>query len=120
MKTIMFAILFFISFAASAGAGDKIKSDADIQGKTGKIVTITGVGHNTKDGIYLNSYVIDDFQLPDYAEGKAIKLQGLLKKVTVVKPATPTLNGEIVQTRDGSWTHLTIEDIKWWLIDNKP
>lgn len=111
----LFAIMFIVS-SAVADAPGKTKDGDGIRGRIGKEITLTGVGHNTKDGIYLNDYVIDDFQLPAGADGKMIKLQGLLKDVVAVEESG-IRDGVIVQAREGTSIHLRIAGIKWTLID---
>lgn len=115
IHSILFALLLFL-FSLSACVDGKGKSGGDMHGQIGKEITITGIGHNTKDGIYLNDYIIDDFELPAEAEGKTIKLNGILKDVAAVEESG-VRDGEIVQGRDGTSIHLKITGIKWKLAD---
>lgn len=112
---VLFVVMFLFSSVAADAAG-KAKGGNDMRGQIGKKITITGVGHNTKEGIYLNNYIIDDFELPSDADGKPIKLQGLLKDVVDVEESG-IRDGVIVQGREGTSTHLRITGIKWTLID---
>lgn len=89
--------------------------DHPLRAKIGKAVTLTGVGHNTKDGIYLDNYVIDDLSLPREADGRRIEVRGVLKSVTVETPPQPS-GGEAVQMREGAWIHLVIDKVTWRVI----
>lgn len=105
VPALMLAAMLVIGIAHAA-------DDAHIRSQVGKTITLTGVGHNTKDGIYLDSYVIDDVSLPAKVDGRRIEVRGVLKSVRVETPPAPE-GGEIVQMREGSWIHLVIDKVTW-------
>lgn len=108
LKLSLFLALVIFNFSAFS---------SDTKLKIGKIVTLIGIAHNTKDGVYLNDYVIDDFQLPDPANGKKIELKGVLQDMKDIDE-TPKAGkkGEISQGREGMTTHLKIKNIKWTIL----
>ncbi|CAN5504179.1 hypothetical protein BH10BAC2_BH10BAC2_28980 [soil metagenome] len=98
MKSIFTLLFFFLSVSAFSQAEDTAINPSC---KTGGIVTFItklDIANATKDGIYLNGYVVNiGYARAKELDGKKIKMTG---KITIVKGIKNLPNKEIQQGRE--------------------
>ena len=72
--------------------------------KSTSFVTKIDIHNATKDGIYLNGYVVNiAYEKAKVLDGKTVRISG---KVTIVKGSPKDDNGEAVQSRQGDTRHI--------------
>jgi len=105
--TLLFVLFNLVSFTQETGTLKKKSNKTP-----GVIVFITKVdiAHATKDGIYLNGYVVNiGYEQAKKLNGKKIKVTG---KVTVVKGLGNLPDKDAVQGREGDTKHIETPKIE--------
>ena len=106
-------LLTFFSFLLINTCFSQGDTVARMQSKTPKtvsFVTKVDIRHATKDGIYLNGYVVDiPYNKAKALHGKTIQVSG---KVTIVKRVLNDHNGEVSQGRQVDTKHILHPKIK--------
>lgn len=83
MKTIIIFLFLLLSLVSFSQTEDSIAQKHGMPSDTISFDTILDIANATKDGIYLNGYVVDiDYNEAKKLDGKKIRVTG---KVTVIK-----------------------------------
>jgi hypothetical protein len=85
-------------------------NNSDVKGNKVRFTTIIDIKEATKDGIYLNGYVVDiPYEKMKALNGKKVRISG---KVTIVKGNKHYTDGEIRQGREEDTKHILKPKIK--------
>ena len=107
----LFSFLFFFSslnsFSQEKGAADSI---AISKSKIVSFVTVLDINNATKDGIYLNGYVVNiPYEKAKQLNGKKIRVTG---KVSIIKGVKNQPGEEMQQGREGDKIYIEFPKIK--------
>ncbi len=108
---LLFLFLFFFSGLHSFSQA-KVISDSSVtnQSKLVSFVTVLDVATATKDGIYLNGYVVNSsYEKAKQLNGKKIRVTG---KVRIIKGVNNRPGEEIQQGREGDTMYIESPKIK--------
>jgi hypothetical protein len=83
MKLILTYLCVQLSITVFSQATEKLTNQSDIHHDSITFITIMNIANATKDGIYLNDYVVNiDYEKATKLNGKKIKISG---EVTIIK-----------------------------------
>ena len=106
-------LIFFLLFMSIGGFAQNATKTQEMKKDSVSFTTVLDIANATKDGIYLNGYVVNiSYAEAQKLHGKNIRVSG---KVTVVKGLENEPDGEIMQGRQGDSYH--IKDPKIELIN---
>ena len=111
MKAKIILVIFNFLLVRSIGLGQAIDSIQIISKRKVSFVTIFDKNNATKDGYYVNGYVVNiDYETGQNLHMKKVKISG---KVTIVKGIKPYQSGEtIAQGRYEDTKHILKPTIK--------
>lgn len=104
MKYILILIFVLSHLICFSQTRDTLKKQPHKASDLVTFITKVDIAHATKDGIYLNGYVVNiDYKQAEKLNGKKIRVTG---KVTIVKGLEKLPNGEEVQGREGDTKYI--------------
>jgi hypothetical protein len=109
MKQLLTLLTFIFATSCFAQGADTVDRGITKTPKTVSFVTKVDIRRATKDGIYLNGYVVNiEYEKARALDGKTIRIRG---RVTIVKGIQNT-DGEVSQGRQGDTKHILKPRIK--------
>jgi hypothetical protein len=103
MKQLLTVFTFILATSSIAQGADTVGGGLTRTSKRVSFVTKVDISQATKDGIYLNGYVVNiGYEKIKALDGKTVRIRG---RVTIVK-GLQTTDGELRQGRDGDTKHI--------------
>jgi|GEM_PF-1362918 len=110
MRELLTSFALLLASSSFAQSADTLTSHNDIPPRKVSFVTKVDIQHATKDGIYLNGYVVNiRYEKAKELDGKMIRVSG---KVTIVKGIQHEPGGAAIQGRQGDTKHILKPKIK--------
>jgi len=104
MKQLLTLFTLLAVTGCFAQGADTVNKVASKPPKTASFTTKVDIRQATKDGIYLNGYVVNiNYERAKALDGKTIRVSG---RVTIVKGIQKNTSGEISQGRQGDTKHI--------------
>ena len=104
MKQLLNLLPILMTITCFAQGADTIGSSGSKTSKAVSFISKINIYNATKDGLYVNGYVIKiGYEKAKALDGKTVRISG---KVTVVKGIPNDANGEAVQGRAGDTRHI--------------
>lgn len=110
MKYLLLSLFILFSLSLFSQASDSLSEVSKKKSDFVSFKTKLDIANATKDGIYLNGYVVNiDYEKVKKLHGKKIKVRG---RVTIIKGLQNLSKGDVVQGRDGATKHILSPKIK--------
>ena len=110
MKQVLPVFFLLISIGCLAQVGDPANNLTGKKSKKVSFVTRIDINQATKDGIYLEGYIVNiDYEKIRALNGKTVRISG---KVSIVKGIEQNTSGELVQGREDDTRHIFRPRIK--------
>lgn len=110
IKPVLTILFLFIISNCFSQVNDTLKKQGNSKAEIASFVTKLDIVNATKDGIYLNGYVVNiSYEKAKKLNGKKIKVTG---RVTIIKGIKNLPNNEIQQGREEDAKHILSPKIK--------